>query len=633
MRRTKETSEKILLTIIKTGIFLLLFAPLVASRYFFFPFVSPKGFYIMALSEIIIAAFLILILFFPKYRPSFNLIILSIALFIFALFLSTIFSASFSKSFFSNCERTTGFLFYLHLFGLIFAFVSVLEKKDWIRIFFTSILIATVVSLIELANRFLGEGGFSLASRGGSTLGNSSFLGTYLLFNIFFAIYLIALFYKKKKMSIFVFVVFLFLSISLFLSGARAASYSFCAGLFLAFLFYISFCWPNPKIKFLGKAALFVTLFAIVFGVILLCVPKSIAQNQLAKMASKARPLVWEMALKGAKERPILGWGLQNFDLVFARYFNPCFFLKECGGEIWFDRAHNIIFDTLIESGIFGLLAYLSLYFFSFSILWQRYFRKKTKEDFWKASIFTSLLVAYFLQNLTVFDMPTSLLFFFLTLGFVASSLKGPQKTQGPEKSLVIKSIVSVLILFLFSFSFLKFIILPAEASSLFVKDINLLDSKERMSLFEKISKMTPFSIYQMRVYLAKTYLSLVSKKQASKEEGEFIAKELEKTQKEIPLDLKSSLLLSDIYLVLARDFNENTIEKAEENAEKAIKISPQNQQGYWLLAEIKLFKKDCKTAFSLAKYAYDLEPRVKTSLSVLSKVWNICKSELTSKK
>jgi len=633
MKKFQPTSEKILLAIIKTGIFLLLFSPLVASRYFFFPFVSPKGFYIMALSEIIVAAFLILILFFPKYRPSFNLIILSIALFIFALFLSTIFSASFFKSFFSNCERMTGFLFYLHLFGLIFAFVSVLEKKDWLRIFFTSILIATTVSLIELVDRFLGEGSFSLASRGGSTLGNSSFFGTYLLFNIFFAIYLIALFYKKKKRSIFIFVIFLFLSISLFLSGARAASYSFCAGLLLIFLFYISFYWPDSKIKFLGKVALFVTLFVIVFGVILLCIPKSIVQNQLAKISSKARPLVWEIALKGAKERVLFGWGLQNFDLVFARYFNPCFFLKECGGEIWFDKAHNIIFDILIESGIFGLLTYLSLYFFSFGILWQRYFKEKTKEDFWKASVFTSLLVAYFLQNLTVFDMPVSLLFFFLTLGFVASSLKEPQKAQGSEKSLTIKFFISVLILFLFSFLFLKFIILPAEASYLFVKDINLSDSKERMGLFEKISKMTPFSIYQMRAYFAKTYLSHVSKKQASKEEGEFIIKELEKTQREIPLDLKTSLVLSDIYLILARDFNEDTIEKAEKNAEKAIKISPQNQQGYWLLAEIKLFKKDCKTAFYLAKYAYDLEPRVQTSLSILSKVWNFCKNELTPKK
>jgi len=632
MKRHQSTFEKTLLTIIKTGIFLLLFAPLVVNRNFFFPFVSPKGFYIMALSEIIIAAFLILILFFPKYRPSFNRVIMGITLFIFALFLSTIFSVSFLKSFFSNCERMTGFLFYLHLFGLIFVFVSVLEKKDWMRIFFASILIATIVSLIELVTRFFKEDLFSFTARGGSTLGNSSFFATYLLFNIFFAIYLMALSCRKKRLFFPIFFLLFFLCVSLFLSGGRAASYSFCIGAFLIFLFYISFCWSNSKIKFLGKIALLITLFAIIFGIILLCIPGSIFQNQLAKLSSKARPLAWQMALKGAKERPFFGWGLQNFDLVFARYFNPCFFLKECGGEIWFDRAHNVIFDTLIESGIFGLLAYLLIYFFSFGILWKRYFKEKTKEDFWKASVFTSLLVAYFLQNLTVFDMPISLLFFFLTLGFVASSLKEPEKTQGPEKSSSIKFFMGFLILFLFSFSFLKFIILPAEASYLFIKDISLSDSKERMGLFEKISKMTPFSIYQMRVYLAKTYLFLASKKQASKEEGEFIAEELEKTQKEIPSDLKTSLLLSDIYLILARDFNENTIKKAEENAEKAIKISSQNQQGYWLLAEIKLSKGDCKTAFSLAKYAYDLEPRAQTSLSVLSKVWNICKDKLPSK-
>jgi len=634
MKYYMVTSEKILLAIIKIGIFLLLFAPLIVSRHFFFPFVSPKGFYIMALSEIIVAAFLILILLFPKYRPSFNLVILSIALFIFALFLSTIFSLSFSKSFFSNYERMTGFLLYLHLFGLIFAVVSVLEKKDWVRIFFTSILIATVVSLLELINRVLGEGSLSIVSRGGSTLGNSSFFGTYLLFNIFFALYLIALFYKRKKVFIPVLAVFLFLSISLFLSGARAASYSFCGSLLLIFLFYISFCWPNPKIKFLGKIALFVTLFAIIFGIILLCIPKSIAQNQLAKMTSWARPLVWEIALKGIKERPLLGWGIQNFDLVFARYFNPCFFLKECGGEIWFDKAHNIIFDILIEAGILGLLSYLLIYLFSCGVLWQQYFH--LKRNFWKASIFTSLLVAYFLQNLTVFDTPTSLLYFFLTLGFIARFEETNQEKETTDKNIIPKSRFrycgALLILILLTFCFYEFVYLPAKSSFLFIQTKNIQDPTKRLKTTETLLKLTPFGKHQLRSYLAQNYLGLVKQNKASEKEGELLAVQLRDSLQKTPGDLKTALLLSNIYLTLSKDFGKNTIKLAQNIAEQAIKISPTNQQGYWLLAEIKLLEKDCKTAFYLAKYAYDLEPRVETSLSVLSTVWNSCKDALTPK-
>ena len=38
--------------------------------------------------------------------------------------------------------------------------------------------------------------------------------------------------------------------------------------------------------------------------------------------------------------------------------------------------------------------------------------------------------------------------------------------------------------------------------------------------------------------------------------------------------------------------------------------MSPNNQQGYWALAQVKIYKGDFDTALSLAEQAVELEPR-----------------------
>ena len=43
----------------------------------------------------------------------------------------------------------------------------------------------------------------------------------------------------------------------------------------------------------------------------------------------------------------ILGWGPENFYVPFSKHFNPCLFLPECGGEIWFDKKDGLLFLQL----------------------------------------------------------------------------------------------------------------------------------------------------------------------------------------------------------------------------------------------------------------------------------------------
>ncbi|PIZ89635.1 MAG: hypothetical protein COX89_00520, partial [Candidatus Nealsonbacteria bacterium CG_4_10_14_0_2_um_filter_37_10] len=73
IRPQKERPEggaiSLCLNIIRWGIYLALFTPLIMSAKFFFPFVGPKSLYFMGLVEIIFFAWLILIIYSPQYRP------------------------------------------------------------------------------------------------------------------------------------------------------------------------------------------------------------------------------------------------------------------------------------------------------------------------------------------------------------------------------------------------------------------------------------------------------------------------------------------------------------------------------------------------------------------------------------
>jgi len=90
--------------------------------------------------------------------------------------------------------------------------------------------------------------------------------------------------------------------------------------------------------------------------------PKAVtAQNRL---------MTWNSAYQGFKEKPFIGYGYENFYQVFDKYFNAKIY-RHAGSVVWFDRAHNMVFDRLITGGLIGLLLYLSILFFPLIYLWK----------------------------------------------------------------------------------------------------------------------------------------------------------------------------------------------------------------------------------------------------------------------
>ncbi len=154
---------------------------------------SPKPFLFIALVEIITACYLWLVIFYPEYRPKWNMLTITLLSFLLISTLAGLFGSSRINSFWSYSERGEGLFVLYHgfLFFLILSSI-VIERKVLRTLLSFSLASAVIVALfVFYGPTALGyHWSFLDISQGGGTLGNDSFTGTLFIFNLFFAAYL-----------------------------------------------------------------------------------------------------------------------------------------------------------------------------------------------------------------------------------------------------------------------------------------------------------------------------------------------------------------------------------------------------------------------------------------------------------
>jgi len=333
----------------------------------------------------------------------------------------------------------------------------------------------------------------------------------------------------------------------------------------------------------------------------------------------------------------LLGSGPENYTVIFTKFFNPSLFIPQYGGEIWFDRTHNIILDTLATTGVLGLISYLGIFFYTFLVLKKKYFNEKTI-DFWTFSIFIAIPTAYFVQNLTVFDMVTSLMMFVLVLGFVAFLASSKRGDQDIKRIVPERQTLAIVLSVIFIFTFFNFIIQPYNTDVYVIKSLadsngNQLAPEQRVEFYKKALESSQMGKYQIREFFGQNSESIIKTgfndipKEQIKLELDFVIKELEKTRKESPLEFRSVLKLTHLYNLYIL-IDPEKIPLAEACGEATINLSPDNQQGYWALAQTKIYKGDFDTALALTEKAIELEPRWLQSHKIAIQVSQIAENE-----
>lgn len=409
-------AEKVLEKIIVVGLFGVLLVPLIVANSLFFPFITGKAFFFRILIELLFGLWAILAIIQPAYRPKVSGVMFALGGLLLVLVVATVFGANPYRSFWSNFERMDGLISFLHLGAYFVVLISMFKSaRAWRSFFYGWLAVAAILSFHSFA-QLMGWASVSQGNRINATLGNASYLAVTFLFTIFLTLML----WTEKSQRFWIRILFTVFTLSqiffLFKTETRGAILGLVGGLLITLLLIAWRERVNLKLRRQTLAGLVAGLI-IIFGFVVIKDQPVIRTNQVfGRLANislaegQSRFLIWGMAIEGFKEKPIFGWGPENFPLVFDKYYNP----KLYNQEQWFDRAHNIFLDWLIHAGVLGLVAYLSLFTFAIYYLW-----KSKNFSVVKKSILGGLLGAYFFHNIFVFDHLVSYLFFFSLLAYL----------------------------------------------------------------------------------------------------------------------------------------------------------------------------------------------------------------------
>lgn len=412
-------TNKLLKYVVYGGLFIIPFVPLVIAKSLFFPFITGKAFAFRLIVEIITLAFVVLAIRDREFRPKYSKILGALAVFMIAMGLSTIFAENSFKAFWSNFERMEGYISLLHFAAYFVVLGTVFKTQQmWNKLIATSLgasAIMCIYSFLQIAGKItINQGGV----RVDGTLGNAAYLGIYTVFHIFFAA-LLFMRYRGTWQRMLLGVVGLMNLIVLYFTATRGSILGLIGGAFISFIYLTLRSEKGDKIRkvaFGGAIALIllVGLFVSIKNTTFVKqspVLSRFATLSFAEAKTQGRYFIWPMALRGALDRPVFGWGQEGFNYVFNKYYDA----RMWNQEPWFDRTHNVILDWLVAGGFVGLLAYISIFVALIITLRRADDSFLTKGD---KAVVLGMLAAYVFHNLFVFDQISSYILFFTVLAY-----------------------------------------------------------------------------------------------------------------------------------------------------------------------------------------------------------------------
>ena len=599
--------------------FLIPFIPLVVTPSVLFPYIAGKNFAFRILVEFAAALWVPLILAYKQYRLNNSPMLISILFFTFIVGLADLFGVSPYNSFWSNYERMEGYITILHLTLFFMIISSVFRcKKDWIIFFNIFVVVSMLAGSYALIASLQAANSPQFAMIYGQriygTIGNPTFLASYLMLSMFIAFILI---FNTQRHSLKFFYILLISinTIAIYYSSSRGSILAVIIGVGMMGLINI-FEKINPSgEKLIRKAVLSLISIFIVLSVAFVSFRNAdiIKQDRTLSRfttifsddSAQSRINTWKLAWEGIKERPILGWGQENFKGIYT--VNP---IPLANDQLWFDRAHNIVIDWLVNAGILGLFSYLAIYGAVYYVLWKA-FQKKTISRNEALTIVTALNV-YFIQNLFTFDTINSYLLFIALLAYLDNIYSMKEAIQLNKfvdlNKAIIKSIYVILpSLLLFSIVFYhvnykpfkesKFIRIITSSS----KDNSYLNILDDLNSALSLKTFGDDNVRQVMSSISFFILHFNSLKQPGA--LDFIEKTVEELEKGISRNRFNLEYLSNVMLLynhISRH-EPSFIDHAESFIRACINFNPRYERPYFMLADTLARKKDYEEAIDIA--------------------------------
>ena len=419
--------------IIKIGIYCALLLPLAFTSQTMFPWHFGKTVIFQILVELLV---LLLVIYQSlskdKLKVRFTLLDYAILSFGAALIIASLLGVNINRSFWGDQQRAQGVFTWLHFIAFYFVLrAMVREKKEWVKLGFFILGVSLASSLIAFFGRnisFFNEI-ISRDNRISGLIGNPIFFSAYLIIPAFLSFSLFLAFNRKTYWRYIALGVGIINLIALYLSQIRGAFLGIVAGAVFSGIFYIILGKSRKtRIYLAGILAVFILtlgglyVFNLKSDYLLRKVPRLHSLLDISPTATTAstRILAWRTAISAWRDKPLLGWGPENFQDAFDKHYNPKFLSFSFDETIW-DKPHNVPLDFLATAGIIGFLTYMSIIGSAFYFLIKLVKREEEEEIKASLIIITGALAAYFIQSLFAIETSNSLLLWLILLAFISS--------------------------------------------------------------------------------------------------------------------------------------------------------------------------------------------------------------------
>lgn len=625
---------------------LLAFTPLIVSRSLFFPFVSGKVLFVQGIVSIIFLLLGIAMVRSSIFRKevverlktlfSQKIFILT-SLFLLFVGVSVLFAPDMYRAFFGDLERGEGFLGILYFFGFYILTLVLFEWKHWIRFFQLTMFSGVALFIHEMVQFFGG------VERPSSYTGNAIYLAVVFLFVILSSL-LVMREYRKdsgypqalKSFWKLISTVVIFISLfGIIVTETRGVMVGMLAGVFVVALYlYIKGKYVSPHLKKIGGGILILFIlggglfFTMRDADVWKTIPglDRLSQITFDNATVQTRLIAIGVSLDAMNpvengwDAFLFGWGQENYHIAYNAHYNPEYFVYE---QAWFDRAHNKVLDVLVMQGLLGFLAYMGIWIVA---LWQ-IIRQKV------SMISSSLLffgVAYFIQNLFVFDSVVTYIPFFSFIALATLPLLHEKRFECSfiEKfsryipSWMVTGKVGVIGLFLV-FSFITWTVVPFSQMKGYISFTRGEMSASELS--EGVEEyFAPYTYAQnvIRTHFIGNAIDIYEGKESEKN---LLLQAVEKMKEVIsvePDNPRYYVKIGEAYEELGKRGLVEYYSDAEEAFRKAIELSPQRQDVQYALA-LNLARQDrYDEAFEVMEYTLGLEERVASGHFVLSSLY-----------
>jgi|GEM_PF-911403 len=560
--------------------------------------------------------------------------------------ITAVLGQSWRTSIFSDLERMWGVFTAAHLIVFYFLLRAWFSDKDWTYFWRVSLITSLLVSFYGIIQHWPDWFGIYVFEAGAgripSTLGNPTYVAMYLLFSAAFALYL--LIKDKSNWRYFYWLTLVIDFYTFTLTDIRGAYLGLIAGITLAAILYL---WLSRARQHKIAAGAVIMGFVLV-GIFIFAIHGSkrvanipiisrLATISLQDGSVKTRFIGWNAAWQGFKEHPLLGVGMENYNLVFNKYF-PARYYNLAPTETYFDRSHNQYLNLLAESGFLALLLFLLLPLTAAIYLWRGY--RSARFSLPELSVFSAVITAYLVHIFFVFEEINTALFFMAVLAFVEyrynqgnittvdkEARPAGRASRGFKATAVVVGIIA-LFFSIYSFNFKVLRAARANAAGYLAKDI-----PQKLDFYNQSLALNIIPSRNLAAGYADYLTSLSDQTDEIKKDAKLsrqyqdalqsvvsaLRREIKKKPNDVLLLLKLAQVQNVDYL-----FSDNlaSVGEAIANLKQAITLSPGRLQLYYVLGESYVIAQEPAAAIDILQKAVDLNSTFGASYYYLGRAY-----------